>query len=147
MEQHREPRDRLRQIESTNFWQKDKGNSLKKGQWFQPWFWNSWIYIKKKKKEKLHRRWNQRSHFIDEETEAQKKKKKTLHFQLVSLSFLAWMQPCPERWGGGGWAVTSGWISPSCSSSHLFWQQHLFSNKKSVLISPVYLTKIWTTCW
>lgn len=25
-------------------------------------------------------------------------------------------------------------------------QQHLFSNKKSVLISPVYLTKIWTTC-
>lgn len=46
-----------------------------------------------------------------------------------------------------GRGVTSGWISPSCSSSHLFWQQHLFSNKKSVLISPVYLTKIWTTCW
>lgn len=43
--------------------------------------------------------------------------------------------------------VTTGWIFLSCSTDHLFWQQYLFGNKKSILISPIYLTKIWSACW
>jgi len=48
----REPRSRLTQIQSTGLWQGSKGNSMGKGQCFQPMVLELDVYIRRKKEER-----------------------------------------------------------------------------------------------